>query len=113
MVHPVARPAFAGTVKADALDFKIFADQLVQIDISRDDVATDERGRTVLQFERAAELIENLEREKRDLPFVVFAVIEEAITADTVTGHAFHFGNFDDGIIVRCTAVMAEEIVPV
>lgn len=112
MVHPVTRPAFAGTVKADALHLKIFVDQLVQIDISRDDVATDERGRTVLQFERAAEVIENLEREKRNLPFVIFAVIEEAIAADTVTGHAFHFRNFDDRIFVRRTAVMAEEIVP-
>lgn len=38
-IHPIAWPAFGGAVKADPLDFKFLADQLVKIDIAREDVA--------------------------------------------------------------------------
>jgi FdhD protein len=64
-----------------------------------------------LELERAAEFIKNFEREKRDLAFVVFAIIEEAVATDAMTGDAFDLRHFDRGIVIWRAAVMAEEIV--
>jgi hypothetical protein len=41
LVHPIARAAFLGSVKMNALNFKVLADQVIKIDIARHDIATD------------------------------------------------------------------------
>ena len=112
LIHPVTRPAFCRTVKPHPLDFKILADQFIKIDVTRHHVATHERRRTILNFKRAAKLIENLEREKCDLAFVIFLVIEEAIAANAVTGHAFDRRNFNRRMIVRFAPMVAEKLWP-
>ncbi len=55
--------------------------------------------------------MENLEREKRDLPFVIFLVIEEAIAANAVTGHTFDHPDFDCRMLIRLAPMMPKEIV--
>ncbi|MGZ5564690.1 MAG: hypothetical protein ACXWFY_05820 [Chthoniobacterales bacterium] len=47
-------------------------------------------------------------REESDLTFVIFLVVEEAITADAMTGDALNTIDFLQRIIVRRTIVMAE-----
>ena len=65
-----------------------------------------------MQFERAAQLVENLEREKCDLPFVIVPVIEEPIAAEAAPGHTFDQWNFDNRMIVRFAAMMTKVVVP-
>jgi hypothetical protein len=40
-IHPIARAAFFGSVKMNALNLKVLADQLIEIDIACHDIATD------------------------------------------------------------------------
>jgi hypothetical protein len=54
---------------------------------------------------------ENFEREKRDLPFVVVAVVVKTIAADSVAGDAFDPRHFDQGKIIRRPAVVPKVIV--
>ena len=62
--------------------------------------------------QRSAKLIENVEREKRDLAFVIVFKIEVTIAANSASSEAFHHGHFDHGMRVRLATVMANEIVP-
>jgi FdhD protein len=93
------------------LNFKLLADQLIKIDISRDHVATNQIRRAILNSECAAKLIQNFEREKCDLSFVIFLVIKEAIAADAMTGHTFDHRNLNRWKFIRLALVMAKEIV--
>lgn len=56
--------------------------------------------------------VENLAGEKRDLAFVIIAIIEEAVAADPVPGDTLDLAGFDQRKIVRRPAVMAEIVVP-
>ena len=56
--------------------------------------------------------IENIEREKRNLAFVIVFKIEVTITANSTGRDAFDHGHFDHGMRVRLPTVMADEIVP-
>ena len=62
--------------------------------------------------QRSAKLIENVEREKRDLAFVVVLKIEVTIAANPTARDAFDHGHFDHGMRVRLPTVVADEIVP-
>lgn len=97
-------------MKTHALDFKILIDQRVKIDISRHDISADGCGRTTRHLQRRAQLIENFEREKCDLPLVIFLVIEEAIATNAVAGDAFDAGEFDCGMVIRFAPVVTKEI---
>jgi len=59
---------------------------------------------------RAAKFIENLQREKSDLTFVIVLEIKVSITANTAPRHAFYFGCFNHRMRVRFAAVMANKI---
>jgi hypothetical protein len=41
LIHPIARAAFLGSVKMNALNLKVLADQFIKIDTARHDIATD------------------------------------------------------------------------
>jgi formate dehydrogenase assembly factor FdhD len=56
--------------------------------------------------------IENIERKKRDLAFVVVFKIEVTITANPTARDTFEHGHFDHGVCVRLPTVVANEIVP-
>jgi FdhD protein len=96
----------------DTLNLEFLPNERAQIDITREDVATHQRRRAILQFECAAQLVENFEREKCDLTFVIVAVIKEPIAADAMPGHTLDHWNFDYRMIVRFATVMAKVIVP-
>jgi FdhD protein len=110
-IHPITGPAFLGTVKKDALDFKILADQLIQIDISRNDVAPDCCGRASLDLERVAQLIKNLQGKEGDLALVIVPEIKVTIAANATTSHAFDQWNLDRGKFIRFAAVVPNKIV--
>jgi len=65
-----------------------------------------------MYVQRSAKLIENVEREKRDLTFVIVFKIQVAIAANPTARDAFDHGHFDHGMRVRLPTVMADEIVP-
>lgn len=73
----------------DALNFKILTDELVKIDIASENVPANQSGRAILNFKRAAEVVENFEGEKCDLAFVIFFVIKEAVAPNSMSGHTF------------------------
>ena len=98
-------------MKTNALNFKLLADQLIKIDIARDHVATNQIRRAILNSKCAAKLIQNFERKKCDLSFVIFLVIKEAIAADAMTGHTFDDRNLNRWKFIRLALVMAKEIV--
>ena len=64
-----------------------------------------------MQFERAAQFVEDFAREKCDLSLVIVAIIEKAIAPDAVTGHTFDHRHLDYRIIIGFAPVMAKEIV--
>jgi hypothetical protein len=41
LIHPITRAAFLCSVKMNALNFKVLADQFIKIDSARHDIATD------------------------------------------------------------------------
>ena len=98
-------------MKSNSLNFKILADQFVKIDIARDDVSSNQRRRTILDFERAAEFIENFQREKSDLALVIILKIEVAIALNAAPGYAFDQRNFDHRILIRFAAMVSDKIV--
>lgn len=55
--------------------------------------------------------VENLGGEKCDLAFVVSRLVEEAITAQSMTGDAFGGRDFDDRIFSGGLTVVSEKIV--
>jgi FdhD protein len=110
-IHPVTGPAFLRAVKSNSLNFKILADQFVKIDIARDDVSSNQRRRTILDFERAAEFIENFQREKSDLALVIILKIEVAIALNAAPGYTFDQRNFDHRILIGFAAMVPDKIV--
>jgi FdhD protein len=56
--------------------------------------------------------MENLERKKCDLTFVVVFKIEVTISTNPAARDAFDDGHFDHGMVVWLATVMADEIVP-
>ena len=64
-----------------------------------------------MNLHRVAKFIENFERKKSDLTFVIVLEIEVSITANTTPRHAFYFGCFNHRMRVRFAAMMANKIV--
>jgi len=98
-------------VKTNTLNLKILVDQFVQIDMARHYVAADQRGRAILDFERAAKFIKNLKREKCDLAFVIVLEIKVAIAPNAAAGHAFNHRNLKRRMFVRFAPVVSDKIV--
>ena len=98
-------------MKTNALDLKILADPFVKIDIARENISADRTRHSPLHFQRAAKLVENVEREKCDLSFVIVFEIEVAIAAQTVPGDTFNRRNFNHRMFVRLAPEMSDKIV--
>ncbi len=98
-------------MKTNSLDFKILVDQLLKIDLARDYIASGKSGRAIVQFECSAQFVENLQRKKCDLAFVIIFEIKIAIATDAATGHAFDRPNFDHRKVIWFPAVVADKIV--
>lgn len=111
-IHPITWPAFSGAVKPHPLDFEILSNQLIQIDLAGQHIASNQRRRAGAELERAAKIIQNLEREKRDLPFVIFFEIEKSIAPNSVPGHAVDRPHFQSRIFIRFALMMAKKIMP-
>lgn len=98
-------------MKANPLDLKIFPDQFIKIGTACENVSPDRARRNGLDLQHATELIENVEREKRDLAFVVLLVIKVTVPSQSAPGDALDFRHLDHRKLIRFPAVMANKIV--
>jgi len=110
-IHPVAWPAFFRSVKTNALNLKILADQFVKIDIAGENISADRTGHGPLHFQRAAKLVENFEREKCDLSLKIVFEIEVTIAPQSTAGDTFNRRHFNHRMFVRLAAEMSDKIV--
>jgi FdhD protein len=110
-VHPVAWPTLFHSEKTNALQLKLLSNQLVQINAACDHIASGCSWRAIVQVECNAKLIENIERKKCDLAFVVVLKIEVTIATDPTARDTFEHGHFDYRVRVRLPTVVANEIV--
>ena len=58
------------------------------------------------------QLIEDVEREKGDLPFVVLPIIEKAVPSQSSASHAFHLLELLYGMAAGGLTVVPKELVP-
>lgn len=91
LVHPEAGARFFGSEKTHPVDFKLFADQIIQILSFSDDVAAIGFRPLVVDREPFAEIPVRLDLEERDLSLVILLVVEKAVPFDPATGDAFDF----------------------
>ena len=99
-------------MKTNALNFKVLANQFVQIGPTGDHVAPRESRRTGVNFQRSAKFIENFQRKKSDLTLVIIFEIEIPIASNSTPGYAFDFRHLNHRVRIRFAAVMADKIVP-
>ncbi len=111
-IHPIAWPAFLGSVKTNALHFKIFPDEFVKIDISRVNISPDNAGLNSLHLKLVAKFIENFQRKKCDLALVIVLEIEITIATNPLASRTFDHRHFNHGVGIRLATVMADKIVP-
>ncbi len=111
-IHPVARRGFLGSVEPDTLNFKILADQAVEIETASEDIAPDHSGRVMVHSEHGAQLLKNLDRKKRDLPLVILFEIEVAVTTNAAASDAFDARDLNRRMRVGHAFVMSDKIVP-
>jgi len=93
------------------LNFELGGEQGIEISSANDHIAAKLGRRAALQLEGAAQFIKDLKREKRDLSFVIMAVIKKAITCDPMAGDALDGPHFGYRKIIRGASVVSEEIV--
>src|SRR5438105_10282158 len=110
-IHPITWPAFLRAIKANALHFKILSNQAIKIDIPRENISPNRARRNPAQFQCVAELIENFEREKSHLSFVIRLEVEVAIVPQPATGDALDHRQFDHRKVVRLLPEMSDKIV--
>jgi hypothetical protein len=97
-------------VEANALHFKILADQPGKIHIACDHITPDHSGRAILEVKRIAKFIKNFARKKGDLPFIIVLIIEEAITSNAMTGHTLNASHLQNGVFVWFAPVVAKKV---
>src|SRR6266480_5747018 len=111
-IHPITWPALLHSMKANALHFKILSNQAVKIDIARVNVSPHRARRNSLHLQCAAKVVENSEREKGDLPFVIRLEVEITIASQPAAGHAFDHRHFDHRKFVRLLSVVSDKVMP-
>lgn len=110
-IHPVAGAAFFGSMKLNALDFKILPNQSIEINPTDENISPDTAWLSPLNLKGATKLVEDFERKKCDLPLVIISVIEKSITPNASPHHALNGLHLDGCVVVGFAAVMADEIV--
>src|ERR1700730_12906230 len=99
-----------GSAKANTLNRKFFANQLVQIDAGDDDVSPQHSRRLTRQAKILDQTFENLRREKGDLSLVILPVIVIAIAANSVARDALDLRHFHEWVVF-CRLPMVSEII--
>src|SRR5438067_12145671 len=97
--------------KLHTLNFKLTTDERKKIDPRDDDVAAQNARRFLPDSKVGAEPLENLRGKKRDLAFVIFAMIEVAIPEQTLAREALDPFPFNQRRRSRRPSVVADEIV--
>lgn len=110
-VHPVAGTAFLRAKEPYSLDLEFLADEPVQVDSSRENVAAHRRWMVTVKTQIAAQGSKHFHGEKGDLPLVVGLEIEESIPLQSATCNALDPVDLQDRVLSRRLAVMSEVIV--
>lgn len=110
-VHPVAGTAFLRAKEPHSLDLKFLADEPVQVDSSRENVAAHRRWMVTVKTQIAAQGGKHFHGEKGDLPLVVGFEIEESIPLQSATCNALDPVDLQDRVLSRRLAVMSKIIV--
>src|SRR5438132_12884394 len=97
--------------KLHTLNFKLTTDERKKIDPRDDNVAAQNARRFLPDSKVGAEPLENLRGKKRDLAFVIFAMIEVAIPEQTLARDALDPFPFNQRRRSRRPSVVADEIV--
>ncbi len=111
-IHPITRRGLLRSIQTNTLDLEFRADQLVQINAACDHIAPRRGWRAIVYVHCGAQLIENIERKKCDLAFVVVFKIEVTISANPAARDTFDHRHFDHQMRVWLATVMTNEIVP-
>jgi hypothetical protein len=111
-VHPITRPAFLIPEKPDALQLKVDADELIQIDSTRDHVAPEHFRAPIPDPQLPTELLIGFFLEKSDVSFLTVFVSVKSIACDSLSGDTLDLGDRDVCIVARQLLVMTDEIVP-
>ena len=85
-VHPVTGFAFLDAGKAHILDFKLSANQGVQINAGDEHITAGGSRLSLGEVQFTAERIKHFQREEGDLALVVLFVVEESVPANAATG---------------------------
>ncbi len=107
----MAWSALLNSEKADVLDLELLSDEFVKIDVTGHHVAPGKSGRAILDLQRAAKFIENFERKKCDLTFVIVFEIQVTVAANAAASCAFNHWHLNHRMRVRLATVMPDEIV--
>jgi len=99
------------SLKFHALNFELTTDERKEINSGDDDVAAQNARRFLPDSKVGAEPLENLRGKKRDLAFVIFAMIEVAIPEQTLARDALDPFPFNQRRRSRRPSVVADEIV--
>lgn len=99
-------------MKMNALEFKIATDEFVEIGIAGEHISPDRARNNSHHLQCPAQLIKDFEREKRDLPLVIFFEIKIAIAAKPPACHALNSRHLVHREFIRLEPVAADEIVP-
>lgn len=97
--------------KSHALHFEFSSNQRIQIRTGEQRVAPGGGGVDLREVEFAAKSVKDFTGKERDLPFVVFLEVEEAIASDTAPGNTLEMPDLNDGIRAGGLAVVAKEVV--
>ena len=108
----MTRCALLSATKTHTLNFKIFFYQVIKIDTARDHIAPRKGWRRVLHLKSSAKLFENLERQKRDLPFVIIFEIKKTISANSAPGYALDLRHLNGWKLIGLAVVMIDKIMP-
>jgi hypothetical protein len=101
----------AHALKLHTLHREFFPDERIQIHATRDDIAPGDTSQFSAHAKLAANVIENVRREKSDLPLVIFLEIEKAVTGQPLARHTFDFVHFNRRKIARHVSLVAKKIV--
>jgi len=78
--------------------------------MARHHIAPGKSGRAILPSKRSAQFIENFQRKKCDLAFVIIFKIKIPVAANSATRHAFDRRNVDHRKLIWLTAVVADKV---
>jgi hypothetical protein len=110
-VQPVTRFALLHAGEFHALNLELNANQRIQIHTGDQNISTGASRLGLGKVQFTAELVQDFQREKSDLAFVILFEVEESVAADATASHALDLVHLYHWILAGRLSVMAKEVV--